>query len=89
LNKLEEKAAELIALGQSYGLNPTTETVKDHTIYITYSRGLGSVITYTEKGKASAHNYEKTARKTETISAKNLPDFLKFYAARENKKAGA
>ena len=87
MNKLEEKAAQLIALGESWGLTPTKETVKDHTIYITYARGLGSVITYTEKGKASVYSYENTARKRETVSTKNLPQYLSFYAARERKKA--
>jgi hypothetical protein len=83
MNKLEQKASELIAMAEAYGIETKTQQRGDYALDILYkvkgSRIL-SVITYTDSGRASVETYESTPRKKTKISLNALADHLEYYS---------
>jgi hypothetical protein len=89
MNKLEEKAAELIALGQSYGLTPQLEKVEDDDrLRVKHANQFWTVVSLTPRGRVSVYSCEKVNGRYWDIATKNLPVYLEKYARRE-KKEGA
>ena len=85
MNKLQEKAAELVAMANSHGLETQTQERGDYAIDIIYKiRGgrLVSVISYTSNGRASVETRESNARKIERVSLKSLPEILEYFGER-------
>jgi hypothetical protein len=80
MNKLQEKAIELIALGESYGYTPEIHTtgLDGCFVYVFYNNNIGSLISFTETGKVRVESWERTYKKI-NISLKNLPDYLEDY----------
>lgn len=78
---LQDKAAELIALAAGYGVEARIGWQSGYAITVNYGRGnLWSVITRTDTGRVSVKSYERMGRRTETVSLKNLPDYIQYVA---------
>jgi hypothetical protein len=88
MNKLQEKAAELIAIGESYGLEPQVSRASDFFVCVDYNQSLYSQISFTETGKVSVKSFERYGRKTESVSLKSLSDYLRFFGEEKRKRAG-
>jgi hypothetical protein len=83
MNKLEEKAAELVALGESYGYTPNTDSrANGQFVYVFYNHKLRSLISFTETGKVKVESWERDG-KTINISLKNLAGYLQGYKEAE------
>ena len=85
MNKLQEKATELIAIAEDYGIETQTQERADYAIDIFYKiRGgrLVSVISYTDNGRARVETRESNARKIEKVSLKSLPELLEYHGER-------
>ena len=88
MNKLQEKATELIAMGESYGLEPEVSRQGDFLVCVDYNQNLYSQISFTKTGKVSVKSFERLGRKTETVSLKALSDYLRFFGEVKRKRAG-
>jgi hypothetical protein len=78
MNKLEEKVAELVALGESYGYTPEIDTANKHFVYVFYNNSIGSLLSFTETGKVRVESWER-GRKRTNISLTNLASHLQGY----------
>ena len=85
MNKLQEKAAELVAMANSFGIECQTQERGDYAVDVIYKvRGsrLISFIAYTNSNRASVETRESNARKVEKISLKSLPELLEYHGER-------
>jgi hypothetical protein len=85
MNKLQEKANELIAIANSFGIECQTQERGDYAVDVFYKvRGgrLVSVISYTDNGRARVETRESNARKIEKVSLKSLPEILEYHGER-------
>jgi hypothetical protein len=83
MNKLQEKATELIALAGSCGIETITQTRGNYAVDIEYKVRKGrliSTITYTETGRVSIATWESYPAFSNRVSLKNLGDYLKAHA---------
>lgn len=78
MNKLQEKARELVALGQSYGLDPKIEGQSDWVVYVDYTNAITSSIYFTDTGKVSVETWDHKGRRKEKVSFKNLAEVLEY-----------
>jgi hypothetical protein len=78
MNKLEEKAAELVALGESYGLKPKIEGQSDWVVYVDYTNAITSSIYFTDTGKVSVETWDHNGRRKEKVALKNLAEVLEY-----------
>ena len=94
MNKLEEKAAELIAIADSFGIEYEIENRLGHDsqdlylVIINYKTTQGrfySSVQYSETKKASVETWEHIGSRRERVSLKSLPDFFRYHAE-ENQK---
>ena len=90
MNKLQSKAAELVAMANALGVEAdTTET--PNYIRVDFYQNLKSgkfsriqsYITETDTGRVSVKSRERVGRRTETIALKNLPDWVGYIKAYE------
>jgi hypothetical protein len=91
MNKLQEKAAELLDLANQQNNPGNVVWINGASVLIEYSGNLYSRITLTETGRARVESWESAGRKTENISLKALPDYLRYHAERlqeQKEKAG-
>jgi hypothetical protein len=88
MNKLQEKATELIAMGESYGLEPQITTASDFLVCVDYNQKLHTEISFTETGKVSVKSFQRLGRKTESVSLIALSDYLRFFGEEKRKRAG-
>jgi hypothetical protein len=90
MNKLEEKAAELIALAKDNGLEAASRKRGEDIIdieYFTKRARIQTLITYTETGRVKVDTWEWTAKKRETVPAKYLGDLFYSVARSEERHA--
>jgi hypothetical protein len=87
MNKLQDKAREILALSKSYGLTPELEKVEEELIKIKHAYQFWTVVSLTPRGRVSVFSIEKVNGRYYDIATKNLPEYLEKYARRE-KKAG-
>jgi hypothetical protein len=80
MNKLQEKANELVALGESYGYAPEIDPSGngEHYVYVFYNNSIGSLLSFTETGKVRVESWER-GRKRTNISLTNLASHLQGY----------
>jgi hypothetical protein len=79
MDKLQDKARELVALGESYGYTPEIDpTENGNFVYVFYNNSIGSLLSFTETGKVKIESWER-GRKRTNISLKNLPEHLQGY----------
>jgi hypothetical protein len=88
MNKLQEKATELIAMGESYGLEPQISRASDFFVCVDYNGNLYTQISFTQTGKVSVKSFERVGRRTENVSLKALSDYLRFFGEEKRKRAG-
>lgn len=81
-NKLEAKAAELVAMAKEYGIEATVDSVGGHTVYVHYNRVLSSVIAESHKGNVLVRSYDQVGRRSDYVALRSLPSYLDFYATR-------
>jgi hypothetical protein len=100
MDKLQDKATELIAMAESQGITAKISYQSEHYIYLDYSDRISSHISYTYTGKVSVKSWEDWGYRRNAISTKNLATYLQDYAqtkkdlaqlkaTRELEKAGA
>ena len=78
---LQDKAAELIALAAGYGVEARISWQSGLGITVSYGPGnLWSAIMRTDTGRVSVKSYERIGRRTETVSLKNLPEYVEYVA---------
>lgn len=78
---LQDKAAELIAMAAGYGVEARISWQSGFAVTVSYGPGnLWSAITRTETGRVSVKSYERMGRRTETVSLKNLPEYVEWVA---------
>ena len=87
MNKLQDRARELLALSKGYGLTPQLEKVEDETIKIKHADQFWSVVSLTPRGRVSVFSIEKVNGRYWDIATKNLPDYFEKYARRAKKAA--
>jgi hypothetical protein len=87
MNKLQDKAREILALSKGYGLTPQLEQVEDDRIRIKHANQFWTVVSLTPRGRVSVFSIEKVNGRYWDIATKNLPEYLEKHARRE-KKAG-
>jgi hypothetical protein len=94
MNKLQEKAKELLTIADSFGIDYQIENREGHNsgiiyaVIIDYKTTQGKFyteISYTETEKARAESWEKIGNKWERVSLKSLPDYFRYHAE-ENRK---
>jgi hypothetical protein len=78
MDKLQDKARELVALGKSYGYTPEIDPANEYFVYVFYNNSIGSLLSLTETGKVRVESWER-GRKRTNISLKNLPEHLQGY----------
>jgi hypothetical protein len=78
MNKLQEKAAELVALGESYGLEPKTNSQSDWVVYVDYTNAITSLIYFTDTGKVCVETWDYKGRRKEKVALKNLEEVLEY-----------
>ena len=88
MNKLQEKAVELIAMGESYGLDPEVSRESDFLVCVDYNQNLYTQISFTQTGKVSVKSFNRVGRRTENVSLKALGDYLRFFGEEKRKRAG-
>jgi hypothetical protein len=88
-NPLEIKAAELIDLAKEFGLDPEVRVSGDFQVLIYYTelKTLATEITYTDKGRVSVKSWERVGRRHDSVSTKNLGDYLAYHAKRATERA--
>ena len=77
--QIEAKVAELIQLGESYGLGPITEALTDTQGQVRYNGRLYSVITLTAANRVSVRSFYQRGTATDSLSSKKLAEYLEFY----------
>jgi hypothetical protein len=89
MNALEIKAAELIDLAKDFGLDPEVRVTGDFQVLIYYTdlKNLCTEITYTDKGRVSIKSWERNGRRHDSVSTKNLADYLAYHAKRATQRA--
>jgi len=80
MNKLQDKARELVALGQTYGLEPKIEGQSDWVVYVDYTNNLTSLIYFTDTEKVRVETWDYSGRRKEKIALKNLDQVLEYVA---------
>lgn len=89
--ELHNKAAELIAMASTYGVSARIEWESGFGINVTYGNGnLWSFISRTQTGRLSVKSHERMGRRLESVSLKNLPEYVEFLAStmkREQERA--
>ncbi len=81
MDKLQDKARELVALGQKYGLDPKIEGQSDWVVYVDYTNNITSLIFYTDTEKVSVQTWDYNGgRRKEKIALKNLEQTLEYVA---------
>lgn len=84
MNKLEEKAQELLTMALNHGL--TCQVIeRPNYIEINYQTApregqLYSFISYTETERASVETYERHGGKRTRVSMKALPDYFEWHS---------
>ena len=78
MNKLQEKAAELVALGESYGLKPKIDGQSDWVVYVDYTNEITSLIYFTDTGKVCVETWDYKGRRKEKVALKNLEQVLEY-----------
>jgi hypothetical protein len=89
MNALEIKAAELTDLAKDFGLDPEVRITGDFQVLIYYTelKTLATAITYTDKGRVSVKSWERVGRRHDSVSTKNLADYLAYHAKRASQRA--
>jgi hypothetical protein len=90
MNKLEEKAAELIAIAKMFGLEAESHTRGNEFVdirYITEKANIYTLISYTETNRVKIETWERNAGKTEKVAVKYLGELFKYVAATEARHA--
>jgi hypothetical protein len=89
MNALETKAAELIEQAKDFGLEPEVRISGDFQVLIYYTdlKTLATQITYTDKGRVSVKSWERVGRRHDSVSTKNLSDYLAYHAKRATQRA--
>lgn len=78
---LQDKAAELIAMAAGYGVEARIQWETGFAVMVSYGPGnLWSIITRTETGRVSVKSHERMGRRTESVSLKNLPEYVEWVA---------
>ena len=94
MNKLEEKAKEILAIADSFGIEYEIENRTGHNSqevylinidYKTTGSKFYSCISYTETERARVESWEKMGGRWERVSVKSLPDYFEYHA-KENQK---
>ncbi len=80
MNKLQDKARELVALGQTYGLEPKIEGQSDWVVYVDYTNNITSLIYFTDTEKVRVETWDYSGRRKEKIALKNLEQVLEYVA---------
>jgi hypothetical protein len=83
MNKLQAKAAELIAMAEAYGIETKSQERGNYAVDIEYKvKGsrIVSTIVYTDNGRASVETLELTPRKKTKISLNDLASHLEYFA---------
>lgn len=84
MNKLQDKASQLVATAEFYGLK--CEVIeRPYYIEVNYETApregqLYSFIQYSETERASVETYEKHGGKRTRVSMKALPDYFEWHA---------
>jgi len=90
MNKLEEKANELIAIAKMFGLEADSRPRGNDFVDIEYhtkKARIYTLISYTETGKVKIDTWETNGRKRETVPAKYLGELFSSVAATEARHA--
>jgi hypothetical protein len=90
MNKLEEKAAEVIAIAKVFGLKAESHPRGNEFVdirYATEKANIYTLISYTETGRVKVETWERNARKSETVAAKYLGELFASVAASERRHA--
>jgi hypothetical protein len=86
MNKLQDKAREILALSKGYGLTPQLEKVEEEVIKIKHAYQFWTVVSLTPRGRVSVYSAEKVNGRFWDIATKNLPEYLEKHARREKKE---
>lgn len=95
MNKLQEKANELIAIANSFGIEYEIENREGHNNGILYAVIIDwkttegrfyTNVSYTETEKARAETWEKMGGRWERVSLKSLPDYFRYHAEQNQKQ---
>ena len=90
MNKLQEKANELIALAKDNGLEANSRPRGNDFVDIEYTTKrarIYTMISYTETGRVKVDTWETNGRKRETVPAKYLGDLFSSVARNEERYA--
>jgi hypothetical protein len=90
MNKLQEKATELIEIAKVFGLEAHARPRGDEFVdieYITKKSRIYTCLSYTETGKVRIDTWETNAGKRETVPAKYLGELFSYVAATEKRHA--
>jgi hypothetical protein len=85
MNKLQDRAREILALSKGYGLTPQLEKVEEELIKIKHANQFWTVVSLTPRGRVSVYSVEKVNGRYWDIATKNLPDYLEKHARRAEK----
>jgi hypothetical protein len=89
MKKLQDKARELMALSESYGLKPELTELQDraHIQHFRASGSFCSVISLTPQGRVSVYHCETVSGKDYRVTAADLAQCFERYARRAMKAA--
>jgi hypothetical protein len=90
MNKLEEKATELIAIAKMFGLEANSRPRGNEFVDIEYhtkKARIYTLISYTETGRVKIDTWETNGRKRETVPAKYLGELFSSVARSEERHA--
>ena len=90
MNEIQNKAREIMALSESYGLKPELTELMErvHIQHIRQAGSFCSVISYSATGRVSVYHWETVSGKDYRIAAADLAQCFERYARRAM-KAGA
>ena len=81
MDKLQDKARELVALGESYGLQPKIEGQSDWVVYVDYTNNITSLVYFTDTEKVRVETWDyHGGRRKEKIAFRNLEQTLEYVA---------
>jgi hypothetical protein len=85
MNKFEAKTAELVELGRKYGFEPEVQFHGQDFIFavsIRFNRNVYTSLSENMNGSIKVESYDTVGRRSERVSFKSLPDYLRFYSER-------
>jgi hypothetical protein len=90
MNKLEEKATELVAIAKMFGLEAQSHARGNEFVDIRYTTDKANIytlISYTETNRVKVETWERNAGKTEKVATKYLGELFAYVAASEKRHA--